>query len=557
LALVQNRDEHPSTAAPKKKGALRLGREKGIKVPLPILFFLLMTLVIVSVLDIMSQSQEVHQLANQRVAKVILDGTLKSVHTNLNGYAARLASQGGTPNVDRNELFRQLAPETSARLSKHLLILYIDNAGQVISGYVGPEPLSRLAIDRLSKDVQDTRVLSHEIAGVGIKLRMLTTNAVDYVISDSSTLPDKQTADGPSHVLIGLPVEDILISELRKYEIFSTGSLSNYLEHGKFDGFASILRHITEFQNEEYREFHLDAAGQLFIVLIAFVICVMIGQHVDEKNDALSQSHSEIAKREEEAHQLRQIAEKASAAKSRFIANMSHELRTPLNAILGYSELIKGESFGKLDGAQKCYKEHAENIYAGGMRLLSQISQVLDFSALETGDIELTKRAVDIEQILSEACSRCADRLSAQDVMLEADIAPNLPQLLADPHRITDLFHHLISNAAKFGKKGGTVRVRARVNRRNAIEVCVTDDGMGIESDLIDAICEPFVQGQDVYCRNHQGVGLGLALAKAYAELHGAVMSIESEPGVGTEVTILFPPQLSIGEAPSGMAQVA
>ncbi len=528
-------------------GSPASGYRKSIKVPLPILFFLLMMLVIIAVFDILSQSQDVHQLANRRIAKVVLDSTLKDVRISLNGYAARLALQGGELNVDLSRLFLESTSTTSPLVSRHTLLLYMNEAGQVINGYLGSEQLDSHSFDELSAGIQNPRALFPDADGSTGMLQLLMADNVDYVISDLTVLTGKQTADGPSHIMIGLPVEEFMLGKLRNYEIFSEDFLSQYHKSGKLDSIENIAYLIAELQNEEYKEFHIDAVAQIIIVLVAFIICVMIGQHIDEKNMALEESHSDISKREKEAQRLRKMAEMASEAKSRFISIMSHELRTPLNAVLGYSELIMNETFGKLDGAQRHYKDHAENIHAGGTRLLNQISQVLDFSALELGEIELTRQSVALDLILAEVCEKYEDRLSARDLKLETDIAPNLPRLLADRDKIADLFRHIISNAVKFSNAGGTVRIGAQVKEDKFIEVRVQDNGGGMDSGQIEAMCHPFSQVQGAYARSHQGIGLGLTLAKAYADLHGAVLSIESEPDAGTQVTISFPPELAIG----------
>lgn len=500
---------------------------------MPILFFLLMGIVFVSVADILSQSQKVHQLANRRIAKVILDSTLESVHTNLNGYAAQLTLQGGDLNVDLNKLFPQLTPETSESISPHVLILYMNKAGQVINGYLGSEQLSRLMIDKLSAEFQDPRTLSLPTDGLATTLRLLTANAVDYVISDLSKLTGKQTADGPSHVIVGLPVEELLANELRKYEIFFTGSLSAYFNQGKIRDVKNISQLIVELQNEEYKEFHMDAVAQISIVLIAFIICVMIGQHIEEKNTALEQSA-------ETARMAMLHAESANRAKSAFLANMSHELRTPLNAIIGFSGMIMKNLQGSGRNDSK-HLEYTQDINDSGKHLLGVINDILDLVKIEAGKLDLHEEVVDSEQAIRYCLKLVGDQALANDLVLKHHVPEGLPGVWGDELKLKQILINLLSNAIKFTPAGGTVSLDASVAADGGFAIKVSDTGIGIAPEDTSKALIPFQQLDGTASRSYEGIGLGLPLSKALAELHGGSLELESEVGVGTTVTVRLP----------------
>lgn len=517
---------------------------RGIRVPLPVLFFLLMTLVIVSVFDILSQSRDVHVEANKRVAKSILNSTLKQAYTDLNGYAVQLALLGGDVAID--EVILRATSGNSARLSQKALILYLDSGWRVVRGYVGSDPLPGTDLARLVEDMSQYRTAGADGAGTALS-HVVTVGRTQYVISDPVPLRAGHR-DGDTGVLIGLPMEDLLMEELSKYEIFTQGSLREYIEQGRMDGFKSVVNLVVDLQREDYKEFHLSAVSQVLTVLVAFVICVMIGHHIDEKSDALEESLDTIAEREQEAQRLRHVAERASDAKSRFIANMSHEMRTPLNAIMGYSEIIASEIFGRFSPQQDRYRQYAENIHAAGSRLLNEISHVLDFSDLEYGNIQPDSVPVDLDQTFRQALDRLAAMAGDRDITVDITVPDGCPKLLADPVMLAKMLEHLLSNAIKFSEPRGSVRLTAELTRHGEVRLTVADDGKGMEIDRLDELAQPFVQNDDVYARRNQGVGLGLTLVKAYADLHGALVSVASSPDRGTCVSIRFPPQLTVSD---------
>lgn len=231
-------------------------------------------------------------------------------------------------------------------------------------------------------------------------------------------------------------------------------------------------------------------------------------------------------------------AEHAAHTKSAFLANMSHELRTPLNAINGFSEILAHELYGPL-GDQR-YKGYAHDILTSGQHLLDMINDILDMAKIEAGKMTINPQPIDPVDPVDAAVRMIRRKAEDKGIQIVLDAQPGLPDLDADHRAIRQMVLNLLSNAIKFTDSGGTITVT--VEQRGAdIQIGVTDTGIGIPIEDLPRLAKPFEQVSGTRDRNYEGTGLGLALTKSFAEMHGGHMSLSSIEGEGTTVSILLP----------------
>ncbi|PCI47140.1 MAG: hypothetical protein COB49_07620 [Alphaproteobacteria bacterium] len=232
-------------------------------------------------------------------------------------------------------------------------------------------------------------------------------------------------------------------------------------------------------------------------------------------------------------------AEKANRAKSEFLANMSHELRTPLNAIIGFSDLIHSITQNKA-GEEKI-AEYAGDINQSGHHLLEIINEILDLSKVETGNFTVTMETVYIQDIMEQCLRLTRNAILKGDLEIITRISDDLPSLLSDERVIRQIFLNLLSNAIKFTPEGGTITLSAEIGEDGMMKITLTDTGVGMsEEDLVVAL-QAFGQTDSYLVRSQQGTGLGLPLVKAFVELLEGEFHIQSDVGVGTEITLIFP----------------
>jgi len=244
-------------------------------------------------------------------------------------------------------------------------------------------------------------------------------------------------------------------------------------------------------------------------------------------------------KRQEQAlEDARSEAERANAAKGRFLATMSHELRTPLNAIIGFSEMLMQERALTLDAGRR--HEYAGLINDSGHHLLAVINGILDMSKIETDNFEITPEPFAPAQVIADCCDLLALRAQEAGVRLEKTPTGELPELVADKRALHQILLNLLSNAIRFTDRGGKVTIGACAEAGSIVFV-VEDTGVGISDEDLARVGEPYFQARASYDRRHGGTGLGLSIVKGLVRLHAGEINIRSRIGEGTRVSARLP----------------
>jgi signal transduction histidine kinase/CheY-like chemotaxis protein len=230
----------------------------------------------------------------------------------------------------------------------------------------------------------------------------------------------------------------------------------------------------------------------------------------------------------------------ASQAKSDFLASMSHELRTPLSAILGFSDLMRSEP--ATDGSVSVPVEWVEHIHRGGEHLLALINDVLDLAKVEAGRLDLHAEPVDAGSLAAEVVNGLRPLAERKEIALS--VAAPSTTVSADRGRLRQILYNLLSNAIKYTPRQGSVEVSVATVGQG-VEIAVTDTGVGIAAEDIEAIFEEFRQVGAAEARQ-QGTGLGLALPTRPVEAHGGTITVESTPGVGSRFCVSLPVGMSV-----------
>jgi signal transduction histidine kinase len=247
--------------------------------------------------------------------------------------------------------------------------------------------------------------------------------------------------------------------------------------------------------------------------------------------ELLRQQYHDQLIRERSAHRQAQDADRY---KSEFLSTVSHELRTPLNALLGFTEVLLAEIEGPLTDGQR---EDLRMIRASGEHLLALFNNVLDFSALASGRIQLKLERVEVREVLDEVAALLEGQRQGKPVAIVVDVPEHLPEIDADPTRLRQIIMNLGTNALKFTQRG-EVSLAASFNGR-AVAISVRDTGSGIAEEDLPQLFREFSQ-LGTREQRRRGSGLGLSIVKELVELHGGKIEVQSERGRGSTFTVWF-----------------
>jgi signal transduction histidine kinase len=234
--------------------------------------------------------------------------------------------------------------------------------------------------------------------------------------------------------------------------------------------------------------------------------------------------------------QLFRAAVAASDAKSTFLASMSHELRTPLTAIIGYEELLADGITGPVTEPQR---QQLGRIKASATHLLGLIDEILTFSRVEAGSEQAYMELVDVSTVLADAASLVAPLVDERGLLLTVELPENAACIRTDAQKVRQILVNLLSNATKFTERGGITLSACR--RKRQMHFLVRDTGIGIPSQHLQQIFEPFWQVDQRANRRVGGTGLGLTVSRRLAQLIGGDLSVESRDGGGSTFTLQLP----------------
>lgn len=378
---------------------------------------------------------------------------------------------------------------------------------------------SRLCVDRTRKDSLMVRINKFPLAAFYMILGINAFNGCIFSIG-----PEGEYLHGALYLLVYIVV----------YYFIGCSAFVLLRNFGKFETWQriSIIFYLVLIVSGPTLQllFFPDVLLAMFSCAMAIVAILFTMETPDYQK--LIKTISELKKTKEAAEAAEKAAREANRAKTEFLANMSHEIRTPINVILGYNEMVMRET------KESQTTEYAINVQAAGRALLSMVSNILDFTNIDRGELKLEKNPYYMPSILQDIMAYAKYNTGRKNLDLRFDIDENLPrQLSGDSVRLTQIYNNLISNAIKYTKEG-FVEIYIGWEKVNDIcgivETKVKDSGIGMRQEDIRRIAESFSRFDLQKNRNVEGAGLGLTIVTRLLELMGSSLQIESEYGKGS-----------------------
>ncbi|MEA5515541.1 ATP-binding protein [Nodularia sp. UHCC 0506] len=392
---------------------------------------------------------------------------------------------------------------------------------------VDDNEVDRMAVRRALTQA-DVCIELSEVTNGRNALATLRTATYDCVFLDDC-LPDQ---DGLTLIqrlrAAEIKVPLVVLADQKNEEIaveFMKAGATDYVSKSRVcsETLAQVLRHAIRIHRAEMQT-------------------ALVNQQLRETNEQLLRQNQELEQQRQQIQLQNFKLLEASRLKSQFLATMSHELRTPMNAIIGFSQILLRPKFGTLTHQQT---DMIERILNNGKNLLMLLNEVLDFSKLEGGRLELKPELFDLTKIINIAIAEMRSLAEAKKLSLRVDIDMQQPLVFNDPLRMRQILINLLSNAIKF-TESGCIWVEVKELPKNKLAIAVRDTGIGIAPRDFKHIFEAFCQVDQSITRKYPGTGLGLAIIDSLVQMMGGKIILESQLGVGSMFRIEVPRQLSL-----------